>query len=222
METHKEDQRQFVVEYIKEQNINILNKDIYEFGVYTGGSFIKFQRLLMDLQLKCRNIYGFDSFKGLPKKEGMFNKKDFNALKNFNKDITKQDSIKNIIKTLKQRISFSDIPTYFISGFFKDVLNDSLVLQYDFKSAIFIDIDVDIYSSTIECLEFMFQNNLIEKDTIIAYDDWGAFKEFTGGESKAHIELMKKYNTTVEEIFKYQNPNYLNSIQTVFIVRKIK
>ena len=210
-------QRQFVAHYIKDNNIDVANKDIYEFGVYTGGSFMKFQRLLIELQIECHSIYGFDSFIGLSESEGMFDIGSFNALTSF-----KVNSINKVIEILKQQISFSNIPTHFIPGFFKDVLNETLMKQYSFKPAIFVDIDVDIYSATIECLEFLFQNNLIEKGTLIAYDDWGAFKEFKGGESKAHYELMQKYNVITEEIFCYQSPNHFNSVQKVFIVKEIK
>ena len=212
-----EDQRQFVAYYIKDNNINVSNKDIYEFGVYTGGSFIRFQKLLMNLQIKCHSIYGFDSFIGFPEKEGIFEKETFNTL-----SVLNLSTIDEIIEILKQKILFSNIPTYFIPGFFKDSLNDHLLKQYNFKPAIMVDIDVDTYSATIECMEFLFQNNLIEKGTLIAYDDWGAFKEFTGGESKAHIELMNKYNVVVEEVFHYHYPPSLKWIQKVFIVKEIK
>jgi hypothetical protein len=66
-----------------------------------------------------------------------------------------------------------------------------------------VDIDVDLYSSTITVLDFMFRNNLIGKGTLLFYDDWGGSKGFetlSSGESRAHKEMLEKYNKIAREI----------------------
>ena len=53
------------------------------------------------------------------------------------------------------------------------------------KPAFWVDLDVDLYISTVQVLDFMFKNHLIVPTTLVSFDDWGATKEFEGGESLA-------------------------------------
>ena len=70
------------------------------------------------------------------------------------------------------------------------------------KPAAYVDIDVDLYKSTVLALDFLFRNKLIQVGTLIGYHDWGGLEEFTGGESLAHKELTEKYGVVCEEIFR--------------------
>ena len=64
-----------------------------------------------------------------------------------------------------------------IKGFYEESLKDNRIIEeYNFKKPIFINIDCDIYTSTLQVLDFIFRNKLYENGkTIIRYDDWGVF-----------------------------------------------
>ncbi len=175
---------------------NISNKDIYNFGVYKGESLEHQDIILRDNKLKPNNIYAFDSFTGLPKEtenipiyegheEGMFDMKD---------------NIDNIIFNIKKRLKYNKI-THIIQGYFNDILNDNLLKLYDLKPAFLVELDCDLHASTIQALEFLINNKLIIKDTLLYYNDWGGLDEYTGGESLAHKEICEKYNIDCKLIF---------------------
>jgi hypothetical protein len=90
----------------------------------------------------------------------------------------------------------------FISGYFSESLNFVNYLKYGLKQASFINIDVDLYTSTIEVLEFCYLYGLMNRGTVIRYDDW-AWKD---GNERAHNDIIAKYNIKfdrlAENIFK--------------------
>ena len=59
------------------------------------------------------------------------------------------------------------------------------------KPALYVDIDADLYSSSLQALEWLFRMGLIVPGTVIGYDDW----TFGGpqGEQRAHREVMKRH-----------------------------
>ena len=68
------------------------------------------------------------------------------------------------------------------------------------KQASYINIDVDIYSSTMEVLQFCLDNNIIGPGTIIRYDDWTSGPEWVTGNSLAHREIRQKYNIAFDRL----------------------
>ena len=64
------------------------------------------------------------------------------------------------------------------------------ILKY-LKPALFIDIDYDIYTSTIQVLEFIFKNKFyVNGKTIIRYDYWtNNNMEYQISLSKTHLEI---------------------------------
>lgn len=201
---------QTVIDYLKSNKININDKDLYEFGVCTGGSSTEFLKSLNENEITFNQYFGFDSWHGLPKEtEGIFNPDvwgvgAFDAtlyLKLPEKELT--EYLINIFKRYtKSKINL-------ISGFFDKSLTDSLIERYKMKPAFFVSIDVDIHKSCFESLDFLARNNLISKDTIIRYDEWGDFennknllcKEFEFGESLAHKQIFEKYNLKCKTLF---------------------
>lgn len=205
-----------VIGYLKENKIDISGNDIYEFGIYSGESMVSIQNGLKAVGLVCNSIYCFDSFGGLPEEEGNLPRYETWFKGNYSaKEAFQENDIHKIIEILKSKVSFSPILTYFIPGFFEKSLNKALLKKYSFKKAIYIDVDVDLYKSAKECLEFMFKNKLVQVGTLIGYDDWSGTKEFEGGESLAHKEMTEKYNIRCKELF------YLGPIRKVFEVSKI-
>jgi hypothetical protein len=87
-----------------------------------------------------------------------------------------------------------------VKGWFDEVLIPSLTTRLQLKPALFVEIDVDLYISTKQLLEFMTENHLIAEGTILYYDDWGEVDEYTGGESLAHQQWTEKYGVECERL----------------------
>ena len=123
--------------------------DVYQFGVYKGVSM-----KLLDNILKPNTLWGFDSFKGLPEtKEKNIRTWRVNAFKADPRNELKKD-YKNF---------------QFVSGYFNVSLTDEIASQM--RPANYIDIDVDLFESSITALGFMFRNKLAVPGTYIGYDD---------------------------------------------------
>lgn len=190
-------------------NFNINNThefDIYEFGVCSGKSVKEFLHYISNSRFN--KIYGFDSFEGLPfdDKEPLWqecwSKGNFDSRKETNTNSPEEAS-----KAIEKFINNDKyIP---IIGYYENVLNDELLKKYDFRKALIVDVDVDLYSSACTVLDFIFKNNLYIKGlTTIFYDDWGGsvgFENNSSGESRAHKELTEKYNISTEEVFSMGN-----------------
>jgi len=97
-------------------------------------------------------------------------------------------------------------------------------MKSNLKPAFWVDIDVDLYISTIQILDFMFQNKLIVPETLVSFDDWAGTEEYKGGESLAWKEMCEKYSVSVKDILsvKYGNPQTPDfHWKKVFIVETI-
>jgi hypothetical protein len=90
-----------------------------------------------------------------------------------------------------------------IKGFYENSLNQNILSKL--KLPIFINIYCDIYTSTIQVLEFIFKNKLyINGKTIIRYDDWANNDmEYKTGQSLAHKEMTTKYNINCRLLLKH-------------------
>jgi len=174
--------------------------DLYEFGVYSGSSMGEIIKCLKNKQLDFNCFHGFDSFEGMPKCDveptwdQSWEQGEFNSTSLYEKDNV-SDTVHLLNKNLKQLLYKSTQSINLVPGFYEESL--SKINTTDFKPAAILDIDCDLYSSSITALEFMFKNDLIKPGTIIIYDDWGGspgYKTFSDGESRAHKEICEKYN----------------------------
>jgi len=188
-----------VINYIKKYAVDVTCRDIYHFGIYTGNSMEALQKLMFENNIKPHNIYGFDSFIGLPAEApGVALYKD-HTKGNFNlihDDLT----IPAIINAIMGKLIYKDITTI-IPGYFADVLNHTFADQYHLKPAFYIEIDCDLYISALQALEFMHNYNLIVSGTIIYFDDWGGVTEYKGGESMAWREFQQRYRYKTRILF---------------------
>lgn len=173
--------------------------ELYTFGVYTGASLKFWFEQFEALKITHGTHWGFDSFEGLPPEAdgvelecnawlpGSFSAADqFNAY---------------TFGEVRQRINEYLGPSYasstqLIKGFFSDSLTPTLVSEKQMKPALLVDVDVDLYISAIQCLEWMFVHGLIVVGTVIYYDDVSIIKADKGGELRAHDEITAKYNVT--------------------------
>ncbi len=176
--------------------------DIYQWGIFTTFTITQLLHSCQKLNIRVRKIFGFDSFIGLPKEnkeslgQSSWNEGALSMLEWFDVN-TVDEAIECAKRDIAPYLTDNNIEFIIIPGFFDDILTDSLVEKYDMRSAIFVDIDVDLYSSTISALNFMLSNNLILPGTIINYDDYGGtpgWQNMIDGQSRAHRELTAKYN----------------------------
>lgn len=193
------------------ENREFLKDKLYcEFGVHHGKSIVDFYSLYDKYELP-KFFYGFDSFEGLPKEDI-----DKNSPWK-----TGQFSVNGVIhEELKKRPDINLIP-----GWYNETLNKSSVSKFDGKKIGIAHIDCDIYTSTIEVLEFLIQNELLCDGSLIVYDDWGAFlmkggvDEYDVAEARAHKEISEKYNLSFDMLYReIIDPSFY--IMTVFRYNK--
>src|SRR3989344_3581695 len=135
-----------------------------EFGVYTGGTFAwQAERVRKDHQ--SSHLVGFDSWQGLPSEtEGEW------APERHSKG--RYASTKDVVLARLSSVGMKDDSRVeLIDGFFNESLTAELQKKLKERSdLIFINIDVDIYSSTIELLDFV--KPLLRPGVILYWDDW--------------------------------------------------
>jgi hypothetical protein len=183
------------------KSINNMKFDghIYLFGIWSGCS----TKLISDHVIKCdyhNVIYGFDSFTGLPKETDNISKYPNFTIGNYSScDLYDEPDVKKVMDELKRGINNDKLKLY--DGFYDSVLTKELIESENMRPASYVDIDVDLHCSTATVLEWMLDNKLIVKGTIIYFDDWGSTKEYAGGESLAWKQAVKKYGIEYKEIY---------------------
>ena len=171
--------------------------DYYEFGIFKGHTFAYACNYAKEINLPQMRFFGFDSFQGLPEISGV----DITEKMGFYKgqySAGKKQVIRDIDKT---GVDWSKINL--IEGFFNDSLNDKTRKTFDMKKISVALIDCDLYSSTVDVLNFI-QKMVIDK-TILIFDDWNAFdKDNNRGQRKAFREFSaSNKNITAEDYFSY-------------------
>src|SRR5258708_4041578 len=144
--------------------------DYLEFGVYEGMCFnlsMRSAKKLVGQGLpRSPRFFAFDSFQGIPENNptrdsGVFVKGTYSAsLELFKKKIQKAQ------KGWEVGI---------IPGFFNESLKPGVREEHRLKAAAFINIDCDLYDSTMDTLRFV--TPLLQNGTVIYFDDW----YFSGG-----------------------------------------
>ena len=176
--------------------------DVYEFGVYTGVS-------MRDIAKRVHgfgHLWGFDSFVGLPQEtkgehlEGSHWKPGgFSAA-----DALGEWKLPALLDQLRETIRYEN--TSFVPGFYSTSLTSQLRHSKPFQPALLIDVDVDLHSSALECLTWMFEQRLVlPGTTIVRYDDWRNMRQ-RGGEARAHREVTKRFNVTWRNLAKPGQP----------------
>jgi len=188
--------RYLIPRYMDRFNSSDEDRQVYCFGVAHGSTVHGLLEGYERLNSKLPFMHLFDSFEGLPAEEpgiavpAVWNVGAFAAP----------------ISALKKRLSELDVAedTYSIyPGWFADTLKPELVADGTFKPAAYVDIDADLYKSTFEVLDFLFEHKLIVPGTLIGYDDWGDTELWTAGESMAHKDILKKYNVKCAQLFSW-------------------
>lgn len=174
------------------QNKEFLSKKLFlEFGVFKGNSILEYYSAYQENEIDPF-FFGFDAFQGLPEENldphTPWKTGDFNLDGVINPNLLNKDGME------------------IIPGWFNQTLNKSTLKKFKNKKAGLVHIDCDIYTSTIEVLEFLVTNDLFVDGTLVVYDDWGAWKqaqlqenqEYDVAEGRAHKEICEKYGLNFE------------------------
>lgn len=196
------DNHHFMLEYLDSCD----GTDILEFGVYSGQSLYSILKKCNEADIKTRRVFGFDSFCGLRIEKSDVDIPEewfdgaFDARELFKVD--KPEQVANMLVNIFRSRGF-DIEL--IVGTFNK-LNKESVKIYNIEPAFYINIDCDLYSSTRDALNFIFDNNLLAVNGLIRYDDYNSVK--IGGEQLAHKELVEERGLIFEYldycVFKYR------------------
>ena len=150
--------------------IDGIEGDYLEFGVFTGSSFTHSMRAYAktkryDTRKRQVSFYGFDSFEGFGEVEEKYAHKFFQD-SNFKWPYQKVvDRVNKLSKKLKLDAKIK-------KGFYKDTLDNPT--NYGIEKASIIFLDSDLYTATLESLNFC--TSLIQNGTIILIDEFFYFK----------------------------------------------
>lgn len=168
-----------ILEAVNYARVALLPVVYFEFGCHSARTFSAAVRAANYLRVPDAQFFAFDSFQGLPQvdpsQDGYFEEGTFHT--------SKQDFFQKVKK--KSGLSLSDEQV--IEGFYSESLTQEL--QKKLPKASIIHVDVDLYSSTKEVLNFIAP--LLMVGTVILFDDWYAFAPGANqGEAKALYEFL--------------------------------
>lgn len=159
--------------------------DYLEFGVATGRSLI-FAYLAAKKfgTLDDTRFYGFDSFEGFPEPKGV--DKVFERFK--------EGEVSYGISVVKKNLKLY-CPNYnefvLVEGWYDKTLKKKLKKKENLTKAKIINIDCDLYGSTIPVLNFI--TSLVQNGTVILFDDWLSYRaDPKKGEQRATKEWLEK------------------------------
>ena len=193
-------------------------RDIYEFGVYTGRALRGLSRAWLKSGTPCCHAtWGFDSFHGLPSDTpaasntsgrmmgGKMEKyssmvADGGAFARGAFSVSSLLGTPNITAMVARIEAYIGDPrVHLVPGFFNESLTSELVATRGMRPALYVDIDTDIYISAYQALDWLCANRLITNGTIIGYDDfkWGLAtakgeNKLQDGEARAHDEVLNR------------------------------
>lgn len=186
----------------------------YEFGVGWGGTFISYIRALKAFckdtkkDVYSYNMFGFDSFEGLPKKKSLKDNHPSWHAKCFSHSLSE---IKQ--KVSEQGIDLKRGNIHFIKGFFEKTLTPSFRNKLRKWAPSIVTIDVDYYSSAKTVLKWL--RPILTSGTIFYFDDIWAFH---GNPNYGELAAINEFNEAGEG---YLTPYpILGRIGSVFIYSK--
>lgn len=150
----------------------------FEFGCHSGRTFSAAIRAADFLGMSDTEFFAFDSFEGLPATnpvdDGVFQEGEFS---------TSVDEFVRLVKGMSGRkIEKKSI----VKGFYRDSL--TVELQGRLPKVGVVHIDVDLYSSTVEVLQFI--KPLLVVGTVLIFDDWYCF---TPGANKGEVRALNEF-----------------------------
>ena len=192
----------FLIKALRQIQIDEVEGDFVECGVWRGGNLILFQKMIEKLNFNNRKIFAYDTFSGMSqpgKEDSNINNESAEKILNSLKK-KKVDPEKNIIFA---KCNLEDVKKNFEMN---TENNDNLIcIKGEVEKTLKIDenlptkisllrLDTDWYESTKIELEVLFP--LLSKNGILIIDDYGYWK----GSKKAVDEYFKDKNINLFKI----------------------
>lgn len=156
-----------LVRQIKDDNIL---GDFVEFGIYQGSWINTLYNILQQVGLK-RQIWGFDSFKGLSQPGA------------HDSDFWKEGMYSCSLEEVSEKVFLKERPEIrLVEGFFSTSLKSDEAAKLG--TVAYARIDCDLYEPAIDCLNFL--TDRLADGSILVFDDW--MHNASWGESKAFFE----------------------------------
>ena len=192
----------FLIKAIKQIEIDNVEGDFVECGVWRGGNLILFQRMIEKLNFKNRKIFAYDTYSGMSpptqsdlninneKAEDIINSLEKKGVDPENNIIFAKCDLENVKKNFQINTGKND-NLICIKGKVEDTLKIKNNLP---KKISLLRLDTDWYESTKIELEVLFP--LLSKNGIMIIDDYGYWK----GSKKAVDEYFKDKNINLFKI----------------------
>ena len=203
---------------------NYVSGDYLEFGVWKGDSFVKAYHALVEMRRQHSNwltrhptqesqhgkstsdfqlwkrteprFLAFDSFEGLP--ETSADELHENWAKG-SYACSESQFLKNIAE---EGVDLKRVTT--VPGFYDKSLTPELKKRLGLQRAAIVNIDCDLYESTITVLDYV--TDLLVQGTILVFDDWFCYQGRTDrGEQQACREWLAR-NPQIELIEYWREP----------------
>jgi hypothetical protein len=175
------------------------NGNLIEFGVFSGNCLNRLIKGAENVGKPFEEIYGFDSWIGLPKENEYvwqnpeWPEKAFSLCNDF--QLNNND---DAMRFVREKVERKDINL--ISGFFSESLTEKLGQKLQ-NTASYLHIDCDIYQSSFEVLDWILKYQIAKIGSLFRFDDFNSTPYGEGGQSLALIQCIQKYK------FKYQQYN---------------
>jgi hypothetical protein len=164
--------------------------DYLEFGVFRGETFRNAIRAAQQgfRATKERRFRGrfiaFDSFRGLPQVASMRDGMNPYAQGEFSS--SRADFERNLGSMLGR------FPIEIVAGWFDETLTAATAERLRLRQAAFVNIDCDLYESTVPVLSFV--TPLLQTGTILYFDDWFSYRgSMNHGEPRAAREWLERH-----------------------------
>eukprot|EP00240_Pyramimonas_obovata_P016425 CAMPEP_0118926470 /NCGR_PEP_ID=MMETSP1169-20130426/4141_1 /TAXON_ID=36882 /ORGANISM="Pyramimonas obovata, Strain CCMP722" /LENGTH=264 /DNA_ID=CAMNT_0006868025 /DNA_START=285 /DNA_END=1076 /DNA_ORIENTATION=+ len=141
----------------------LLDGDFYQFGVFGGKSLEWLQPAFPGTF-----VWGFDSFTGLPEEQA-----GVPAITGWAAGNYAAERFGVSPGALEAKLGGPQ-RARFVKGFYNETLTAAAVrgLGRPMRPAVYVDVDCDLYVSTYQALDWMFEHKLIAAGTLVGYDDW--------------------------------------------------
>lgn len=190
-----------ILEAINYSKVALLPQVYFEFGCHSGRTFSAAIRASKLLELSEFKFYAFDSFEGLPETN--------DKIDGYFKTGTYKTAINDFKRKVLENSGVLIDDKYLFKGFYSSSLTKDL--QSSMPKVGVVHIDVDLYSSTVEVMQFI--KPLLVVGTLILFDDFYCFppngekgemralKEFLVANSEFEIKEWKAYSTFGQSFF---------------------
>lgn len=166
------------LQYVRSLVLDIKSKDVpgafVEFGIFQGAWLRHFCAMTEQAGLSEREIWGFDSFRGLskpdPLADGAFWKEGMYAASR---------------SEVEANVGIANLPRInLIEGFFSESLRGAAAAALG--DVAFARIDCDIYEPTVDCLAYV--GSRLTHGSVLVFDDWPHTHRL--GEARAFFEWI--------------------------------